>query len=177
MKARYLLLALAALSCSDPSAPTPQADLFGGLPLPPPPLPPPPLPVPFPTGLLACTPVAADSVTQTIGPEGGTLQVGANTLAIPAGALDSAVSITAVAPSDTVNRVQFQPEGLTFLQPAQLTMSYANCDPLGLLLPKQIAYTTDDLLLILEYLPSLDDLSGQTVTGEVRHFSDYAIAW
>ncbi len=172
MKARYLLLALAALSCAEPSAPAPQGSLFGGLPLP---LPPPP-PLPLPTGLLACTPVGADSVSQTIGPEGGTLQVGANTLAIPAGALDSAVTITAVAPSDTVNRVRFEPEGLTFLSPAQLTMSYANCNTLGLLLPKQIAYTSD-LLLILEYVPSLDDLSGQTVTGEVRHFSDYAIAW
>ena len=164
MKARYLLLALAALSCVNPSAPTPQGDVL------------PPPPPPLPTGLLACTPVAADSVTQTIGPEGGTLLVGANTLAIPAGALDSAVTITAVAPSDTVNRLQFQPEGLTFLQAARLTMSYANCNTLGLTLPKRIAYTTD-LLLILEYLPSVDDLSGQTVTGQVRHFSDYAISW
>jgi len=171
MKARYLLLALAALSCAEPSAPAPQGDLFGGLPLllpPPPPL--------LPSGLLACTPVAADSVSQTIGPEGGTLQVGANTLAIPAGALDSAVTITAVSPSDTVNRVRFEPEGLIFLTPARLTMGYANCSTLGLSLPKQVVYTSD-LLLILEYLPSLDDLSGQTVTGEVRHFSDYAIAW
>ncbi len=175
MKARHLLLALAALSCADPSAPAPPDALLGGLPLLLPPPPPPP-PLPLPTGLLVCTPLAADSVTQTIGPEGGTLQVGATTLAIPAGALDSAVSITAVAPSDTVNRVQFQPEGLTFLQPAQLTMSYANCNTLGLTLPKQIAYTTD-LLLILEYFPSLDDLSGRTVTGQIHHFSDYAIAW
>lgn len=165
MKARYLLLVLAALSCAEPSAPAPQGDLLGGWPLPPP-----------PTGLLACTPVAADSATQTIGPAGGTLQVGANTLVIPEGALDSAVTITAVAPSDTVNRVQFQPEGLTFNQPAQLTMSYANCNTLGLWLPKQIAYTSD-LLLILEYLPSWDNLFGQTVTGRVSHFSDYAIAW
>jgi hypothetical protein len=167
MKARYLLLALAALSCAEPSAPAPQGDLFPGWPLPP----------PQPTGLRACTPVAADSATQTIGPEGGTLQVGANTLVIPAGALDSAVTITAMAPSDTVNRVQFQPEGLTFNEPARLTMSYANCNTLGLWLPKQIAFTTDDLLLILEYLPSWDNLFGQTVTGHVRHFSDYAIAW
>jgi len=164
MKARYLALALAALSCAEPSAPTPQA-LLGELPLPPPPV-----------GLLACTPLAADSVTQTIGPEGGTIQVGANTLSVPAGALDSAVSITAVAPSDSVNRVNFQPEGLTFLQPASLTMSYANCSTIGSLFPKRVAYTTD-LLLILEYLPSVDDLSGQSVTGQVQHFSDYAIAW
>ncbi|HEV8304554.1 MAG TPA: hypothetical protein VGQ25_06330 [Gemmatimonadales bacterium] len=169
MKARYLLLAFAVLSCAEPSAPPsppppPQA-LFGW-----------PLPLP-PTGLLNCTPLAADSVTQTIGPEGGTIQVGVNTLSIPAGALDTAVTITAVAPSDTLRRVHFEPAGLTFLQPTWLTMSYADCNLLGSLLPKRIAYTSDDLLQILEYLPSWDDLTGQTVTGQLRHFSDYALSW
>jgi hypothetical protein len=168
MKARYLLLALAALSCGDPSAPAPRGDLVGDLPPPPPPA--------LPTGLLTCTPLAYDSVTQTIGPEGGTITVGGYLLWVPPGALDSAVSITAVTPSDTVNRVRFQPEGLTFQQPAALVMGYGNCDLLGSTLPKQIAYTTD-VLQILDYLPSLDDGESQTVRGWLRHFSDYAIAW
>jgi len=169
MLARAALLGaatLAVLHCSDSRSP-------GVAPLLEPPIP---LPLPVPTGLLTCTPLPYDSVTQTIGPEGGTLLVGVQALAIPPGALDSAVTITAVAPSDTVNRVQFQPEGLTFQQPASLTMSYANCDLLGLTLPKQIAYTTD-LLVILYYLPSLDDQASQTVTGQLQHFSDYALAW
>lgn len=169
MKARYLLLALAVLSCRDAAAPPPgpQADLFSD-----------PVPVlsPNPIGLLSCTPLAYDSVTQTIGPEGGTIQVSAHTFWVPPGALDTAVSITAVAPSDSVNRVRFQPEGLTFQQPAAVIMGYANCDLLGSTLPKRIAYTTD-ALQILEYLPSLDDLGSQTVRGWLRHFSDYAIAW
>ncbi|HEV8264734.1 MAG TPA: hypothetical protein VGQ06_07270 [Gemmatimonadales bacterium] len=176
MKARYLLVALAALSCSD-SSPVgvardsrPRADLLVYDPFDPPSFPPPQV------GLLICTPVASDSVTQTIGPEGGTIQVAAHILWVPPGALNTAVSITAVAPSDTVNRVRFQPEGLTFQQPAALVMNYANCDLLGSTLPKKIAYTTD-ALQILEYLPSLDDLGSQTVRGWVRHFSDYAIAW
>lgn len=125
-------------------------------------------------GLLRCSPLPYDSVTQTIGPAGGTLVVGRNTLSIPAGALDTLVSITAVAPSDTVNRVQFQPQGLTFRQPASLTMSYANCTPIGA--PKRVAYTSPGLQ-ILQYLPSLDDASLQTVTGQLQHFSDYAVAW
>ncbi len=157
---------LAVLHCSDSRPP-------GVAPLLEPPIP---LPLPVPTGLLTCTPLPSDSVTQTIGPEGGTLLVGVDALTIPPGALDSAVTITAVAPSDTVNRVQFQPEGLTFQQPASLTMSYANCNLLGLTLPKQIAYTTD-LLAILYYLPSVDDQASQTVTGQLQHFSDYALAW
>jgi hypothetical protein len=55
-------------------------------------------------------------------------------------------------------------------------MSYANCNLLGLLLPKRIAYTTSGLQ-ILEYLLSFDNLFAKKVTGRVNHFSDYAIAW
>jgi hypothetical protein len=168
MKALGLLLTLVALSCSDPSplgpnarAPRPQRDLVG---------------LPTPTGLLQCTPLAADSAVQTIGPAGGTLQVGPHVFTVPPGALDSAVTISAVAPSDSVNRIVFQPEGLTFNQPASLTMSYANCGLLGLALPKQIVYTTD-ALAVLEYVTSVDQPSSQTVTGQIGHFSDYAVAW
>ena len=107
-------------------------------------------------GLLRCAPLPADSVTQTIGPDGGTLSVGTHRLTIPAGALAVPVTITAIAPSDTVNQVRFFPEGLTFASPARLTMSYANCGFLYGLTPKQIAYTTDDLS-ILALLPSIDD--------------------
>jgi hypothetical protein len=127
-------------------------------------------------GLLACTPLPADSVTQVIGPDGGTINVGPHTFTVPAGALDSAVAITAVAPSDVVNRVVFQPSGLAFQLPATLTMSYANCGALGSWLPKQVAYV-DDLLNIRYFLLSLDNFQSQTVTARVRHFSEYAVAW
>jgi hypothetical protein len=127
-------------------------------------------------GLLACTPLGYDSVTQTIGPGGGTLYVGPHALRVPAGALADTVSITAVAPSDTVNRVQLRPEGLTFLSPASLTMAYGNCNLLGAPLPPRIAYTTD-ALLILEYLQSVSNPIAQRVTGRLEHFSNYAVAW
>jgi hypothetical protein len=126
--------------------------------------------------LLRCAPLAFDSVTQTIGPEGGFLAVGPHTLTVPPGALAEPVSITAVAPPDTVNRVTFQPAGLIFERPAYLAMSYANCGVLGDLLRTRIACTTD-ALEIVSFLPSLDDFSARQVTGLVRHFSTYAVAW
>lgn len=152
--------ALALLSCGDPAplAPRTSPSLIGA------------------TGLLRCAPLPADSVTQTIGPDGGALSVGAHRLVVPAGALVEPVSITALAPADTVNQIRFRPEGLRFLRPASLTMSYANCDVLASLVPKRIAYTSD-ALVILEYLVSLDNLFSRTVTGQVQHFSTYAIAW
>lgn len=127
-------------------------------------------------GLLTCRPLPYDSTSATLGPLGGTLRVGPHTLVVPAGALAGPVRITAVQPSDTVNLVRFTPQGLTFVRPAALTMSYANCNLLGLLLPKRIAYTTDQLR-ILEYLLSLDNLAKRQVTGRLKHFSQYAVAW
>jgi hypothetical protein len=165
---QFVLLAGAALvaaSCGDgaqPTGPGPNGSLVGWL--------------VQNTGLVSCTPLPYDSVTQVVGPAGGTIVVGPHVLSIPAGALSDAVTITAVAPSDSVRRLQFRPEGLTFATPASLQMSYASCNLLGTLLPKQIAYT-DDALTILEYLLSVDNPPTQTVTGRLHHFSSYAVAW
>jgi hypothetical protein len=125
--------------------------------------------------LLACTPMTADSVTQVVGPLGGTLSVGPHQLIVPAGALDSAVSITALAPTDTVNRVVFYPEGLTFNTPVSLKLSYANCGLLSALIPKYVVYL--DGLNINTVLTSLDSYLHLSVTGSIEHFSGYAVAW
>ena len=162
------VLAVCALvfACSDPSptAPTtPDASLIGDL--------------LRPTGLLKCSDLPAASATQTIGREGGSIAVGPHSLWIPPGALAAPTSITAtIVTGQGVNGVRFKPEGLRFGSPAYLTMSYANCNLLGKLLPKRIAYTSD-LLQILEYLLSVDNLLGKNVTGRVNHFSEYVIAW
>jgi hypothetical protein len=161
-------LALAA-ACSDraptaPQAPAPSASLLGSL--------------LGPTGLLKCSNLPYDSTTATIGRWGGSVSVGPHTLVIPPGALSNPTAITMVLPTNLggVNAVQFKPAGLQFRTPAALTMSYANCSLLGNLLPKRIAYTTDNLQ-ILSYLLSLDNLLSETVTGKVNHFSAYVIAW
>ena len=171
---RFFLAALLTASiavgvgCSDqvgpntPPPPPPQADLIGGL--------------LRATGLLRCSPLPTATASQTIGPLGGVLRVGPHSLVVPPGALDRSLLITATAPSGNVNLVQFQPEGLRFRKSAALTMSYANCEGLGTLLPKRIAYT-NNLLEILEYLLSLDNIFLKKVTGKLDHFSGYAVAW
>jgi len=173
MKAiRVLMVALVVCviaSCSDraptapPIAPTPDASLIGDL--------------LRPTGLLQCSALPAASATQTIGPAGGSITVGPHVLKIPAGALSQLTTITATLDVNRgVNGIRFQPEGLQFASSAYLTMSYANCNLLGRLLPKRIAYT-NNLLDILSYLLSVDNLFTKKVTGQVRHFSEYVIAW
>jgi hypothetical protein len=168
-----LLLCLVATSCGEtPSSPVaaevapiaaPQAGLIGDL--------------LAPTGLLKCSDLPYASSTKTIGAGGGSISAGPHTLVIPAGALGVPTQITMTAPTGRgVNSVRFQPEGLRFSRSASLTMSYANCNLLGKLLPKRIAYT-DENLSILYYLLSLDNLFAKKVTGKVDHFSDYVVAW
>jgi hypothetical protein len=129
-------------------------------------------------GLLQCTPLPYAQNSKIIGPAGGDLQIGPHVLHVPAGALSQPVQITGQAPSDVVNSVRLFPEGLHFnaSKSATLTMTYANCNLLGKILPKRVAYTTDDLH-ILSYLLSLDNLLSKKVTGQVEHFSRYAVAW
>jgi len=127
-------------------------------------------------GLLKCTPLPYAKSSTVIGPLGGTLRIGQSTLTIPAGALARSVQITGEQLSDTVNSVRFAPEGLQFAKPASLQMPYGNCSLVGIIVPKQIAYTTDNLQ-ILQLLLSVDNLLSKTVTGQVNHFSRYAVAW
>lgn len=128
--------------------------------------------------LLSCPaqPVAAD--TEAIGPAGGTLVIGRHRLVVPAGALDSTVTIIGLAPSDTVVSVQFEPEGLRFdaAHSPRLTLDYSQCGLVRNLLPKRVVYTTD-ALTILDLLPSLDDLLHERVSANIHHFSRYAISW
>lgn len=170
MKASRLLLALLgalAIACTDrtptASIPEPDASLIGGL--------------LRPTGLLRCSDLPYESNTVTIGRDGGWVSAGPHALYVPPGALAEPTAITMTQPSgDGVNRVHFAPEGLEFQRPAALTMSYANCNLLGALLPKRIAYTSS-ALDILYYLLSFDNIFARRVTGRLDHFSDYAIAW
>ena len=125
--------------------------------------------------LVSCQPLPEAQASGWIGRDGGTLRVGPHTFTVPAGALDRPVYITAVAPSGSAREVDFAPQGLRFAVPASLTMSYAHCSLLTMLLP-QIAYV-DDSQNILSFIPSLANLLSHKVTGRVSHFSGYAVAY
>jgi hypothetical protein len=124
--------------------------------------------------LLTCSAQPYAAKTQTVGSAGGTIVVGTHRLVIPAGALSSPVQIMAEQMTGKVNSVRFSPDGLKFAKPATLKLSYANCS--SLLLAKRVVYT-NELLGILELLPSLDDLRTKSVSAPIRHFSRYAVAW
>jgi hypothetical protein len=130
-----------------------------------------------PTGLLQCSALPSATSSRTIGSEGGSISAGPHTLVIPPAALSQPTAITmTLVTGRGVNAVSFAPEGLQFKRPVALTMSYTNCNLLGSLLPKRIAYIDGDLNVI-EYLLSLDNMFAKRVTGKLDHFSDYVVAW
>jgi hypothetical protein len=125
--------------------------------------------------LLRCEPREYEGDAAIIGPQGGTLHIGDHELVIPRGALPEEQLIVGEAPTSSLVDVEFQPEGLTFQRPAQLTLSYKNCD-----VPAKL-----DLLMaylgvgnkILEFPASEDYRSYSEVSGEINHFSRYAVAY
>lgn len=156
-----LIASLTLASCTQDPAPTaPDAESLLGLPI----------------GLLNCAPQPYAVTSQVVGSAGGTLQVGRHALVIPAGALARPILITAEAPGDSLSTVRLSPEGLTFLQPATLTLDYSHCPAARPLTLKRIAYTSD-ALDILSYLRSQDDLLLMRISAELDHFSRYAVSW
>jgi hypothetical protein len=142
------------------------------------------------TGLVAC-PQTYDSVTQVIGPAGGLIAVGSHFLWVDTLALSDTVSITAVAPEDTVRWVRFQPDGLQFRTngagwSALLYTSFKDCG-VPTVDTVRIAQVTDSLQVI-RYLSPPDSTwirvrkkawskGNQYVAGVLHHFSQYAVAW
>jgi len=125
--------------------------------------------------LLRCEPKSYEGDAAIIGPSGGTLHAGPHELLIPKGALDHEELIVMEAPTSSLVDVRFQPEGLQFLTPAQLTLSYKGC----------VVPTAFDLLVaylgqgnqILELPPSSDFRSDDKVEADIGHFSRYAVAY
>jgi hypothetical protein len=125
--------------------------------------------------LLRCEPRPYDADVAIIGPNGGTLHMGAHELVIPKGALDREELITAEAPTTSLVNVRFGPEGLQFQTPAQLTLSYKGCvRPMSA--EFLIAYLGQGNR-ILELLNSTDQKVDDKVEAGIDHFSRYAIAY
>lgn len=124
----------------------------------------------------SCEPLSARTESEDIGPWGGVLELGPHRLIVPPGALLKKTRITGRISADSVNSVQLFPEGLQFLVPVRLQLSYRNCENLELK-NMRVVYTSDDLLRVLELIPSEDRKGMRTVVGFISHFSRYAVAY
>jgi hypothetical protein len=140
--------------------------------------------------LVSCS-QSYDSVTQVVGPAGGLIAVGHHYLWVDSAALADTVSITAVAPADTVRWVRFQPDGLQFRTngagwSAVLATTFSDCG-VPTVDTLKIAQVTDSLKVI-RFLGAPDSTwmrstkkrgvnQIQYVAGVLHHFSQYAVSW
>lgn len=124
---------------------------------------------------LRCTRMPPAVAMALVGPNGGTLRANRHVLDIPKGALSQYTWITMKAPSDTINAVIFEPEGLRFNSGylAQLKLDYTNC-PSAALYNKKIVYA-DDRMNVLEVLGTWEDKGNYDIITRLGHFSRYAI--
>jgi hypothetical protein len=146
-------------------------------------------PLPTTSGLLFC-PQTYDSVSQVIGPQGGMIVVGPHRLWVDSLVLTDTVTITAVAPTDTLRWVRFRPDNLLF--PANgldawktgaiLYTTYKDCPSItsGTIRIAQV----DDALNLVAYLEAVASgrrnswsQGDQYIYGWLRHFSNYALSW
>jgi hypothetical protein len=127
------------------------------------------LPLPPVLGCLLGGPISLD-----IGPQGGTISLGAATLSIPAHALLQQTHILMLPALGNTIAVQFFPEGLLFNKNAPAPTLTFNTDCIGNPATAYIVYT-DDAGNILERLPSTRTAHG--VSAQIHHFSRYAVAW
>jgi len=126
---------------------------------------------------LTCVGQAPAAVTQRIGPSGGVITIGRHQLEIPAGALDSVVSITASVPNGAGAALEFAPHGLQFDKPVRITLDYSSCAiPTGSYL--NVVYSDAPAGgVVLDGMPSMDLSSEHKIVALTDHFSGYITAW
>jgi hypothetical protein len=137
--------------------------------------------------LTRTTAIATQTTTQTIGVTGGVLTLpGAGlTVVVPPGAVSTPTAITVTAPQGRAVWYEFQPHGLKFQVPLQLTQDLRSTNYSSLLSPKlKGAYIVDgsqdattNTALVTELISTTLDLFRTKVTFPVRHFSGYMVSW
>jgi len=112
---------------------------------------------------------------------GGTLiiddpAVGRTTFVVPPGAVRSDVTITMRVRTVGPVEADFEPEGLRFLKPAALTLSYRGASLSGTEPAKLGLYYYNPSTSAWEYVPgSIPEATSFMVAAPIMHFSQYAV--
>ncbi len=132
---------------------------------------------------LRCEPKPQLIATKVIGPKGGTINVGPHRFEVPAGALDSNVTIMAIAPLSPRAELRFEPHGLQFNKPVEMTINYKGCVvpdnvKLGV---TYVAHPMQSSSALKakgdQQMPTHDDKSSSSVSALTDHFSGYTVSW
>jgi hypothetical protein len=113
----------------------------------------------------------AGTYTTVVTPRGGTLDFGIGSISFPAGAVSSAVRISATVDGQTL-AVNFEPHGTVFAAGHEPTLRFQVPSSLD----RASIFYVDDELKIVEAIATAADTSSGTAAGVIGHFSQYVIA-
>lgn len=137
--------------------------------------------------LVSCRTQPVPATSKYIGSKGGDLWIGPHHLIVPQGALKTTVRITGAVVDTNVVAVELQPAGLQLLTPALLTLDYAGCSLSGNESSLHLVY-----VVLVGSTPKVathllrdhdtdgdgkDDGNNQEISGQIDHFSRYAVAF
>lgn len=123
-------------------------------------------------GLVACRRGGQPQGTAVIGPDGGTLRVGANSVVVPAGALSERIRMTATV-IDTLAVIELEPHGLRFAVPVSLIIDTRECAVRDEQHP--VLLYVDDAGEVEETIDGQLGEGGDSFLAPIVHFSVYAI--
>lgn len=134
---------------------------------------------PPPSGptLLVCPNDREIRETATIGPEGGALKLGENSLVLPEGAIEEEVRFTARLLADRSLKLSLEANDqptYKFARPATLTLSFGRCEAPSE--PQRVrVYKIDEKGTIVEDLGGEVDVRARTVTTKLETLSIYTL--
>lgn len=161
--AAAIALVLGACIDSTAPAPAPRTDIVASRP-----------------NYLVCPTGTTTSTSGLVTPLGGTIALGATSIAIPEGALLEPTTITVTIPASQyvqVNITANGTHGLLFLVPATVTIDYSRCPASAIPgTPLSAWYVNDSTSAPLQYMGGTDLRLLQQVVFTTGHLSGYAIA-
>ena len=135
----------------------------------------------LPPALAICPTNVTASAAETIGHDGGSVEVAGSRIAIPAGALREPTLIRFVVPAGLHMRVDItanDADHFSFERPVVLTISYARCRrPSVVTRRASVWYVHETTGELLEDLGGDDDPLAETVRTTIGHLSTYAVAY
>ena len=131
--------------------------------------------------LLACPSRGEEeSSVGVIGPEGGSLAVGATRLDVPPGAVPTETTFEILLPRSAFMEVEIRAVGTehyVFDRPVVISIDLSRCGlDASSFITLQSAYIDSDTKVILELLGGSADPDAQTLTFQTGHLSGYAVA-
>lgn len=130
--------------------------------------------------LIECPTDVARSVTSTIGPLGGSVELDGTRITLPTGAVLLPTPITLTIPASNYMEVDIRADGAEHFQfeaPVTVAVSYARCTRSNINRnPLTVWYIDGATKTLLENMNGTDDKAARTVTFITDHLSGYGIA-